>query len=147
MSNDYRKQEETELGRRAAAERRRKRRQQRRRAMILRSIVFAVLLVLLVAVVVIAVRAIKGPGEEGKPVSATASQEEETKDQTQEETETQTQKADDKTALMEEADLMAAGYDYDGAIELLKTIPGYESDAQVTRPSAVMRPQRPPALP
>lgn len=133
MSNEYRKQEETELGMRAAAERRRRRRQQRRRAMILRCIVFAVLLVLLVAVVVIAVRAIKGPEQEGKPVNATVRQEEETKeDQTVKETESETRPADDKTALMEEADLMAAGYDYDGAIDLLKTIPGYESDPEIT---------------
>lgn len=133
MSNEYRKNEETELGRRAAEERRRRRRKQRRRAMILKSITFAVLLVLLVAVVVIANRAIKGPNRENRPVNATVSQNDEAREsEMQTETETETQKADDKETLMEQADYLAAGYDYDGAIELLKTIPGYENDADIT---------------
>ena len=34
--------------------------------------------------------------------------------------------------LLEQAKQMAMGYDYDGAIELLKTIPGYEADSAVT---------------
>lgn len=36
-----------------------------------------------------------------------------------------------KTALMEEAAYIAAGYDYDGAIHLLQTIPDYEEDNDV----------------
>lgn len=38
----------------------------------------------------------------------------------------------DHTAVLEEAKLMAMGYDYDGAIELLKTVPSYESSAEIT---------------
>ena len=35
--------------------------------------------------------------------------------------------------LLEQAGLMAAGYDYDGAIELLKTVPDYETNTAVTQ--------------
>ncbi len=35
-------------------------------------------------------------------------------------------------SLIDQAKLLAAGYDYDGAIALLQTMPGYESDAQIT---------------
>ncbi len=46
-------------------------------------------------------------------------------------TETPTESA--QTAeLIEQAKLLAAGYDYDGAIALLQSVPGYESDAQLT---------------
>lgn len=38
--------------------------------------------------------------------------------------------AEDDSAILEQASLLAAGYDYDGAIELLKTIPSYESNAE-----------------
>ena len=36
------------------------------------------------------------------------------------------------TALVEKADFIAAGYDYTGAIELLKTFPDYESQSTIT---------------
>lgn len=42
-----------------------------------------------------------------------------------------TQPAAANESVMAEAEYMAAGYDYDGAIALLQTIPGYESDAAV----------------
>ena len=36
------------------------------------------------------------------------------------------------TSVLEQARLLAMGYDYDGAIELLKTVPSYESDPEIT---------------
>lgn len=47
------------------------------------------------------------------------------------ETEPETAAAADASVL-EQASLLAAGYDYDGAIELLKTVPSYESNAEIT---------------
>lgn len=35
-------------------------------------------------------------------------------------------------SVLEQAKRMAMGYDYDGAIELLKTVPSYESNAEIT---------------
>lgn len=36
------------------------------------------------------------------------------------------------SSVLEEARYLAAGYDYDGAIELLKTVPSYETNAEIT---------------
>ncbi|MDO4322527.1 MAG: polysaccharide deacetylase [Lachnospiraceae bacterium] len=36
------------------------------------------------------------------------------------------------SSVLEQARLMAMGYDYDGAIELLKTVPSYEADPEIT---------------
>ena len=36
------------------------------------------------------------------------------------------------SSILEEAKLLAMGYDYDGAIQLLKTVPSYEANADVT---------------
>lgn len=38
---------------------------------------------------------------------------------------------DDRTKIMEDAAYIAAGYDYDGAISLLQTIPDYENDNEI----------------
>lgn len=132
MNHEFDYKDETEPTRHAAQElRRKRRRQQRRRAMIIRCAVFAVLLVLLIGVSAIAFRAVKGPNEESKSVSATPKTEQQNQE-SEAQTETQTESEDSSQAIKEEAALLAAGYDYDGAIELLKTIPGYETDGEVT---------------
>lgn len=48
-------------------------------------------------------------------------------------TEAETAPSVDTAEILEQADRMAMGYDYDGAIALLKTIPGYETNASVTQ--------------
>lgn len=55
----------------------------------------------------------------------------ETEVQTELQTETAAPSAETANVL-EEAGLLAAGYDYDGAIELLKSVPSYESDSEIT---------------
>lgn len=39
---------------------------------------------------------------------------------------------DSKREVLDQAAYIAAGYDYDGAIALLQTVPGYEADAEIT---------------
>lgn len=41
-------------------------------------------------------------------------------------------KADERLTIIKEAAYLAAGYDYDGAITLLQTIPDYASDTEIT---------------
>lgn len=42
------------------------------------------------------------------------------------------QTSESDSSVVEQAKLMAMGYDYDGAIALLQTVPSYESDAEIT---------------
>lgn len=46
-------------------------------------------------------------------------------------TEQQTEAAEPLTALLENADRLAVGYDYEGAIELLQSHPDYQADPQI----------------
>ena len=132
MNDEFNYTDDPEMRRRDARElRRKRRRQQRRRAVIIQCTVFAALAVLLVCVSVVAFRAVKGPGDESKSVSATPKTEQQNQE-SEAQSESQTESQDSSQAIKEEAALLAAGYDYDGAIELLKTIPGYETDGEVT---------------
>ncbi len=42
------------------------------------------------------------------------------------------QSEDMRTAVIAQADLLAAGYDYDGAVEMVKSYQGYEQDSEMT---------------
>lgn len=124
--------EEMDLHRRAAAQRRRLKKKQRQRAMVIRSIVFVVLLAMLVIAVVLITKAVGGKKNEGSGNQAGTEKMNPGKKETEKETEEETEPADSKAVTMEQADLLAAGYDYDGAIDLLKTVTGYETDTEIT---------------
>lgn len=110
------------------------RRKKRRQRAIRNRIIFGAVLLILLILIVLAVKAIAGAiGGSGSSAANTtpavdisSSAADETETSAAEET---TQAASD---LLSQAQLLAASYDYDGAIALAQTIPGYESDAQVT---------------
>lgn len=129
-------------------ERRKKRQKRRRRAAMQRTFFFILLILLLAAAAAIAVKIMidknvlpfgssSGAGvtqTEVQPETAAIIPETEAETAapvTEAQTESEVVTADN-SAILEEARYMAAGYDYDGAIELLKTVPSYESDAQIT---------------
>lgn len=127
-------------------ERRKKRQKRRRRAAMQRTFFFIALILLLAAAAAIAVKVLMDKNNLSLSGSSSIGQmqteaQPETADiplQTEPETaapvtEVQTEApAADNLAIIEEAKYMAAGYDYDGAIQLLKTVPAYESDPQIT---------------
>lgn len=132
---------------REAEERRRKRQQRRRRAAIQRNVTFAVIAVLLIAAVAAGVfyltqgrKAQQDRPSSGNSSAGTVQTEQtavaETQPQsTQAATDAQTEASgsgESSGSVLEEAKLLAMGYDYDGAIELLKSVPGYESDTEIT---------------
>ncbi len=144
MNENYSEEQDFE---RAAEERRQRRRKRRRQALIQRGIVFALLLILFCAVAFFVGRTVlerqKSPGSSvpaSQPQTAAVPEQPVTEAAQVVETEAPQTEAPvpaettaQSTQLMEQARFMAAGYDYDGAIQLLRTIPGYESDASVTQ--------------
>lgn len=140
--------------RQAAEERRRRRQQRRRRERNIRIAFFAVLLLIIIAAAAIIVpnfilkknsgNAVNDPSGSGQGGTAVIVEETEAPTETitegpaavpATEAMTETEPVTESPAsgdTMAEAERMAMGYDYDGAIELLKTIPGYESNTEVT---------------
>ena len=132
-------------------ERRKRRQQRRRRAAIQRGITLTVLFLLVCAAGAFTAMYVLDakPFSNNKPavmqtqteeepetvaVSAEVQTEAVTEQQTEMiQTEAQTEAPSQETAaLIEEAKRMAMGYDYDGAIALLQTIPSYETIPEVT---------------
>lgn len=127
-------------------ERRKKRQKRRRRAAMQRTFFFIVLILLLAAAAAVAIKVLMDKNmlsfgsQSGTEQVQTELQPEtaaipvETEPETTiPVTEVQTEApVADNSAIIEEARYMAAGYDYDGAIALLKTVPSYESDPQIT---------------
>lgn len=134
-------------------ERRKKRQKRRRRAAIQRTVFFFILLLLVVIAAVLVVKALLSknipsnpadikmeqtsslPSAEVLPEADSEHMESEPETQVSDpETESQTAALTDadNSGVLEDARLLAAGYDYDGAMELLKSVPSYESDPQVT---------------
>ena len=129
-------------------ERRKKRQKRRRRAAMQRTFFFIILILLLAAAGAVTLKVlmdknilsigiISGSDQaqtELQPETATLPAETETEtavDETEIQTETEPVIADN-SAIIEEARYLAAGYDYDGAIELLKSVPSYDADPQIT---------------
>lgn len=133
---------------RSENERRLKRRKRKQRAMIMRGVCLAVSLVLVVAAALLVTRTIRrqmgisqsgGEGGEAGTVSVTeAPVQTETAAQTQPAVQAQpavqTEAASSASGdVLEQAGRMAAGYDYDGAIELLKSAPDYETNTAISQ--------------
>lgn len=133
MSNQY--DEEMELRNKAALERRKKRRKQRQRSLIIKSVAAILLLIVLGVAIGVAAHSILGNKDQKEKDRKADTETHSTEAQTssEKETEKQTEAPDGKDAVVAQAELLAAGYDYDGAMELLKTIPGYETDTQITQ--------------
>ncbi len=138
-------------------ERRQRRKKRRRRSLIGRAI-FLIVFVLLIAAASFVICAIvlnrDGPGlnfrlprsgsahtqsgggttdtSEGGTAQTGAAAQTETAAQT-EMPQTETQPPADYTGLLKEADLMAQGYDYEGAIALLRAVPDYQSSDTLTQ--------------
>lgn len=139
---------------RAARERRLRRQKRRRRAAMQRAALLGVVLVLVCVAGGFGIKALldgkQGSGgrqqkdpQQGSTVQTdtgalTAETQEEavqTGMSTEGSTESQEASADaggtERALILEQANRTAMGYDYDGAIELLKTVPSWESDAEV----------------
>ncbi|MFR8548237.1 MAG: hypothetical protein ACLVEV_06400, partial [Lachnospiraceae bacterium] len=134
-------------------ERRRARRQKRRRQVALQRAAFFLGLIILAAGVGFAAFTISrknsgqgqlsagngSTGSGGTAVSTEAPRQTEAPTPQTQETaaapaEPSTENASDASSgsVLEQARYLAAGYDYDGAIELLKTVPSYESDPEIS---------------
>ncbi|MGN1141614.1 MAG: polysaccharide deacetylase [Oliverpabstia sp.] len=101
--------------------RRERRRKRRRQAMIMRAIVLGVLILILVGAIVLVsfqVKRSKQKKAEEKARQEKLIQEEEERNRQRKE-------------AIAEADVMAMGYDYDGAIELLRSLENYDQDADI----------------
>lgn len=112
---------EEERQRRIERLRKERRRQRRRRAMMMRAAVLGVLILILIGSIVLVSFQVKKSKEKKAQEQArqeTLIQEEEAKNQ----------KRKDAVA---EAEKIAMGYDYDGAIELLKSLENYDKDADI----------------
>ena len=112
---------EEERQRRMERMRRERRRKRRQRAMIMRVSVMGVLLLILIgsiALVSAQVRRSKAKKAEEKARQEKLIQEEEAKNKQRQES-------------IEQAEVMAQGYDYDGAIEILKSLENYDKDADI----------------
>ena len=112
---------EEERQRRMERMRRERRRKRRQRAMLMRASVMGVLLLILIgsiALVSAQVRHSKAKKAEEKARQEKLIQEEEAKNKQRQES-------------IEQAEVMAQGYDYDGAIELLKSLENYDKDADI----------------
>ena len=131
---------------RAAQARRERRRKRRRQAMIRRTISLIVLAIVFIGAAVFAGSLIlkKQNGTTSSPAqkpssvlqtekeTAAPAQTEAQPVQTEAQSEKQTVTASNEEDLLAQAQLLAAGYDYDGAIALLRSIPDYESDSTLT---------------
>lgn len=112
---------EEERQRRIERLRRERRRKRRQQAMIMRAAVLGVLILILIgsiALVSAQVRRSKAKKAEEKAKQEKLIQEEEAKNKQRKES-------------IDQAEVMAQGYDYDGAIELLKSLDNYDKDADI----------------
>ena len=112
---------EEERQRRIERLRRERRRKRRRQAMIMRAIVLGVVILILVGAIVLVsfqVKRSKQKKAEEKALQEKLIQEEEEKNR-------------QRKATIVEADVIAMGYDYDGAIELLRSLENYDQDADI----------------
>ena len=154
MNNNYNNQDydDDDLAYRQAAEERRKRRQRRRRhERNMRILFFAVLILIVGAIAYAAVfffgkdRSSSGSSNSGNystsdsqnitkstETGTTVPDQSSTEATAVTEASTEAAAASSSADLLKQADLMAMGYDYDGAIALLQTIPDYQSDSAVT---------------
>ena len=112
---------EEERQRRIERLRRERRRKRRRQAMIMRAIVLGVVILILVGAIVLVsfqVKRSKQKKAEEKALQEKLIQEEEEKNR-------------QRKAAIADADVMAMGYDYDGAVELLRSLEDYDQDAEI----------------
>lgn len=126
-----------ERDRQYIAERKERRRRKRRRALICKTVILLVLLVILAVCLIVAIKGGKKNKEPENTINPTATP---VDGETSEEAAGGESGSDDTdipaasgdaASVMAQAERMAAGYDYDGAIELLQTIPGFDSDEAV----------------
>lgn len=140
--------------RQAAEERRRRRQARRRRERNMRIAFVSIFLIIAIAAAAILISGFVGKENEGNAGNGTSGShqagtlvvEQETESTTKASVQPATEtpvtevmtetepvtEADTNKDLLAEAERMAMGYDYDGAIALLQTIPGYESNAEIT---------------
>ena len=111
----------------------------RKRALIGKAVMLFVLLVILIVCIFFVFIANKKEDDNQKNGSATAEipfgsedTEETMGENVSGETEQDQAGSGEKASVMEQAAYLAAGYDYDRAIELLQTIPGYDTDSDVS---------------
>lgn len=121
---------------RRAARRRALQKKRRRQVMMMKGIILTILLVILALSCTAAWRIFSPSGDAGKNSknkNLTASADTEAPEKSSSvETETESEtSADASEELLKQARLMAAGYDYDGAIALLKNTASYESNAEI----------------
>ncbi len=112
---------EEERQRRIERLRKEKRRQRRRRAMMMRAAVLGVLILILIGSIVLVSFQVKKSKEK-------KAQEQARQEKLIQEEEAKNQKRKDAVA---EAEKIAMGYDYDGALELLKSLENYDKDADI----------------
>lgn len=112
---------EEERQRRIERLRKEKRRQRRRRAMMMRAAVLGVLILILIGSIVLVSFQVKKSKEK-------KAQEQARQEKLIQEEEAKNQKRKDAVA---EAEKIAMGYDYDGAIDLLKSLENYDKDADI----------------
>lgn len=112
---------DTERQRRIERLRRERRRQRRRKAMMMRAAVLGVILLILVGSIVLVTFQVKKSKRE--KAEEKARQEKLIKEEEE--------KNNQRKQLVAEAERMAMGYDYDGAIELLKSVDNYNKDADM----------------
>ena len=112
---------EEERQRRIERLRRERRRKRRRQAMIMRAIVLGVVILILVGAIVLVsfqVKRSKQKKAEEKALQEKLIHEEEEKNR-------------QRKAAIADADVMAMGYDNDGAVELLRSLEDYDQDAEI----------------
>lgn len=112
---------EEERQRRIERLRKERRRQRRRRAMMMRAAVLGVLILILIGSIVLVSFQVKKSKEK-------KAQEQARQEKFIQEEEAKNQKRKDAVA---QAEKIAMGYDYDGAIELLKSLENYDKDADI----------------
>lgn len=130
----------------AAEKRRERRRLRRRRTMIGKTITLLVLLTILVVCISFLVKKIRSePNTDNQPsteITDTSANGSGEQNKTEEPTDSDegglldklsgNDEAEKRKQIIEDAAYMAAGYDYDGAIALLQTVPEYEADTEIT---------------
>lgn len=112
---------EEERQRRIERLRKERRRQRRRRAMMMRAAVLGMLILILIGSIVLVSFQVKKSKEK-------KAQEQARQEKLIQEEEAKNQKRKDAVA---QAEKIAMGYDYDGAIELLKSLENYDKDADI----------------
>lgn len=108
------------------------RRRRRRRKKIIKLIIYIIIIVVAIVLVSSVVRSChKNSGKNTEQTGESGKLFDNKKDQQTAEAEAAAKAAQERLDKIDEADLLAAGYDYDGAIELLKGIEGYAEDTEL----------------